>query len=74
MVLVNGAEGIGTGWATKIPNYNPRELVINLKGMIEGNDPCFNLVSVSYYSTFVCDCVSILGQCYILSKTDLKSC
>ncbi len=24
MVLVNGAEGIGTGWSTKIPNYNPR--------------------------------------------------
>ena len=24
MVLVNGADGIGTGWMTKIPNYNPR--------------------------------------------------
>ena len=27
MVLVNGADGIGTGWMTKIPNYNPRDLV-----------------------------------------------
>ena len=27
MVLVNGAEGIGTGWSTKIYNYNPREIV-----------------------------------------------
>jgi DNA gyrase/topoisomerase IV subunit A len=27
MVLVNGADGIGTGWMTKIPNYNPREIV-----------------------------------------------
>jgi len=26
-VLVNGAEGIGTGWSTSIPNYNPRDLV-----------------------------------------------
>ena len=24
MVLVNGAEGIGTGWSTFLPNYNPR--------------------------------------------------
>jgi hypothetical protein len=22
MVLINGAEGIGTGWAVKIPNFN----------------------------------------------------
>ena len=27
MSLVNGAEGIGSGWSTSIPNYNPRELV-----------------------------------------------
>ena len=25
MVLVNGAEGIGTGFSTKIPNFNPKE-------------------------------------------------
>lgn len=39
MVLVNGAEGIGTGWSTKVPNYNPRELVSNLKRMIDGLEP-----------------------------------
>ncbi|KAK8401478.1 hypothetical protein O3P69_001004 [Scylla paramamosain] len=39
MVLVNGAEGIGTGWSTKIPNYNPREIVNNLKRMINGEEP-----------------------------------
>lgn len=27
MVLVNGAEGIGTGWSTFVPNYNPRDLI-----------------------------------------------
>ena len=30
MILVNGADGIGTGWSTKIPNYNPREICKNL--------------------------------------------
>lgn len=39
MVLVNGAEGIGTGWMTKIPNYNPRELVKNLRRMLDGEEP-----------------------------------
>lgn len=39
MVLVNGAEGIGTGWSTKIPNYNPREIVANLRKMIAGEEP-----------------------------------
>ncbi len=27
MVLVNGSEGIGTGWSTFLPNYNPKEIV-----------------------------------------------
>jgi len=24
MGLVNGCEGIGTGWSTNVPNFNPR--------------------------------------------------
>ena len=39
MVLVNGADGIGTGWMTKIPNYNPREIVRNLRKMMKGEEP-----------------------------------
>eukprot|EP00879_Flechtneria_rotunda_P032639 GHRR01035889.1.p1 GENE.GHRR01035889.1~~GHRR01035889.1.p1 ORF type:complete len:230 (+),score=83.06 GHRR01035889.1:563-1252(+) len=36
MVLVNGAEGIGTGWSTFIPNYSPREIAMNLRRLLEG--------------------------------------
>lgn len=36
MVLVNGAEGIGTGWSTSIPQFNPREIVANLKRRMRG--------------------------------------
>lgn len=39
MVLVNGAEGIGTGWSTKIPNYNPRDICDNLRRMLDGEEP-----------------------------------
>jgi DNA topoisomerase-2 len=31
MVLINGADGIGTGWSTSIPNYHPVDVVNNLK-------------------------------------------
>uniref|UniRef100_A0A5S6QLN5 DNA topoisomerase 2 n=1 Tax=Trichuris muris TaxID=70415 RepID=A0A5S6QLN5_TRIMR len=34
MVLVNGAEGIGTAWSTKVPNFNPRQLVDNIRRLI----------------------------------------
>ena len=36
MVLVNGADGIGTGWMTKIPNYNPREIVEMILALLDG--------------------------------------
>ncbi len=38
MVLVNGAEGIGTGWSTKIPNYDPRVLAENVKRRLRGEE------------------------------------
>ncbi|CAH0055093.1 unnamed protein product [Clonostachys solani] len=47
MILVNGANGIGTGWSTSIPNYNPVEIVQNLKrrmgrlGEVDGEEAEF---------------------------------
>ncbi|KAL5827358.1 hypothetical protein ACOSQ3_019200 [Xanthoceras sorbifolium] len=35
-VLVNGSEGIGTGWSSYIPNYNPRDIVANVKRLLNG--------------------------------------
>nr|GMC86459.1 DNA topoisomerase 2-like [Ipomoea batatas] len=34
MVLVNGCEGIGTGWSSYIPNYNPRDIVDNVRHLL----------------------------------------
>ncbi|XP_039448395.1 DNA topoisomerase 2 [Culex pipiens pallens] len=39
MVLVNGSEGIGTGWSTKIPLHNPRDIIANLRRMLNGEEP-----------------------------------
>ncbi|KAG5717839.1 DNA topoisomerase 2, partial [Termitomyces sp. T112] len=38
MVLVNGAEGIGTGWSTNIPCYNPIDIVANLRRLMDGEE------------------------------------
>lgn len=38
MVLVNGAEGIGTGWSTSIPNFDPKEIIENLRCHIRGEE------------------------------------
>lgn len=35
MILVNGSSGIGTGYATDIPPYNPLEIIDNLKKLID---------------------------------------
>ena len=37
MILVNGCEGIGTGWRSQIPCFNPHEIVESLKSKLKGN-------------------------------------
>ena len=34
LALINGAEGIGTGWSTSIPMFNPADIIANLKHMM----------------------------------------
>ncbi|KAG2069851.1 type II DNA topoisomerase [Suillus decipiens] len=38
LVLVNGAEGIGTGWSTTIPCYNPVDIVNNLRRLMSAEE------------------------------------
>lgn len=38
MLLVNGSSGIGTGWSTEIPSYNPTDLITNIKLALQGKD------------------------------------
>ncbi|CAJ1331141.1 unnamed protein product [Effrenium voratum] len=39
LALVNGADGIGTGWSTSIPNYNPRDLIANVRLILRRQEP-----------------------------------
>eukprot|EP00931_Biecheleriopsis_adriatica_P085364 TRINITY_DN5975_c0_g1_i1.p1 TRINITY_DN5975_c0_g1~~TRINITY_DN5975_c0_g1_i1.p1 ORF type:complete len:1499 (+),score=431.09 TRINITY_DN5975_c0_g1_i1:1236-5732(+) len=38
LVLVNGADGIGTGWSTSIPNFNPRDIIANIRRLLRKED------------------------------------
>ncbi|KAI6684068.1 hypothetical protein NL676_029981 [Syzygium grande] len=45
MVFVKGSEGFGTGYSSYIPNYNPRDIIANLRPLLNGEmmepmDPC----------------------------------
>ena len=59
MVLINGSEGIGTGWSTSIPTFNPREIVANLRRMISGElaEPM-----VPWFRGFTGDVVAKVGK------------
>ncbi|KAL8274060.1 hypothetical protein Esti_001902 [Eimeria stiedai] len=37
-VLVNGSEGIGTGWSSFIPNFNPKDIIANVKRFLAGEE------------------------------------
>ena len=36
MILVNGSKGIGTGYSTSVPQYNPINLIKNIKDYLNG--------------------------------------
>jgi len=35
LILVNGCDGIGTGWSTQVPNYNPLDVIDNMRQYIK---------------------------------------
>lgn len=39
MILINGCDGIGTGWRSKVPNYNPRDIIENIRRMLNEKEP-----------------------------------
>lgn len=35
IVLINGSQGIGTGWSSTVPNYNPSDIICNLRRLLD---------------------------------------
>lgn len=38
LLLVNGAEGVGTGWSSKVPSYNPLAIIANIRRLLDQSD------------------------------------
>lgn len=49
MVLVNGCEGIGTGYSTYIPPFNPKDIIANLLRALDDLEP---LRMTPYFKNF----------------------
>jgi DNA topoisomerase-2 len=52
MILVNGSEGIGTGYSTFVPPYNPLDLISNIKSYLKGVSVDNLIELVPWYSGF----------------------
>nr|UQT18118.1 DNA topoisomerase II beta [Andrias davidianus] len=72
LVLVNGAEGIGTGWACKIPNYDTREIVNNVRRMLDGLDPTPMLPNYKNFQGAIQELgqnqYAVSGEIYVLDR------
>lgn len=69
-VLVNGADGIGTGWASKIPNYDIREIVNNIHRLLNGEEP--QPMVQTYISLLVVLCILMWTNMVIKTSTFLS--
>ena len=39
VILINGSLGIGTGWSTGVPKFNPLDIIKNIKSKMKGEEP-----------------------------------
>ncbi|KAF6097834.1 DNA topoisomerase II alpha [Phyllostomus discolor] len=76
MVLINGAEGIGTGWSCKIPNFDIREVVNNIRRLMDGEEPLPMLPSYKNFKGTIEELASnqyvISGEVAILNSTTIE--
>ncbi|KAB1265796.1 DNA topoisomerase 2-alpha [Camelus dromedarius] len=76
MVLINGAEGIGTGWSCKIPNFDVREVVNNIRLLMDGAEPLPMLPSYKNFKGTIEELAPnqyvISGEVAILNSTTIE--
>lgn len=48
MILVNGSEGIGTGWSTFVPSFNPTDIISNIKTILKKINKNNNIYSKEF--------------------------
>lgn len=62
MVLLNGSTGIGTGYSTTVPSYNPREVIAAVRGWIKGDTAESQLLQKPWHRGYVGEIETIGGK------------
>jgi len=65
MLLVNGSKGIGTGFSTDIPSFNPTQIIEYIKCILRGEDAT-HITLDPYYEGFKGTIEQIAPQKYII--------
>lgn len=65
MVLVNGSKGIGTGFSTDIPCFNPRQIIQYMTAKIRG-EPTGDISIDPYYEGFKGEITKVEEQRYLI--------
>ncbi len=69
MILINGADGIGTGWSTSIPNYKPEDVIDNLKRRMDGDSQDAMLPMIPWFKGWCGDTKQIAPDKFMFSGT-----
>jgi len=65
MILVNGSDGIGTGWSSFVPNYSSRQIIKNLRQLLNGEEVEMMHPDYSGYTGEVSKCDQIMNNFFI---------
>jgi DNA topoisomerase-2 len=70
MILINGSKGIGTGFSTDIPPYNPREIINYLKNKLQHKETSVDFIP--YYEGFQGTIEKVLDNKFLIKGTYIK--
>ncbi len=74
LVLVNGTDGIGTGYSTRVLNHDPREVIANLRKMINGDEPeCIHPCYYGFKGEIIIGTGASEGKYTITGKIERKN-
>ena len=71
MILVNGTEGIGTGYSTSVPSFNPTDIINNIKAKLNDNS-IIDFTFKPWYRGFTGEISEIGPNSYITKGTYKK--
>ena len=71
MILVNGSEGIGTGFSTDIMCYNPKDIISYLKLKLQ-NEPYHQIEFMPYYQGFKGETIKVSDSKFMFRGTYKK--